>query len=155
MGQMGSYSLDCYDYRTHAVLKVGHEEKLIRTENMKSTNMTTNTNIKNTQKTYPRTYSICQSRTWDNNISPCQCFSPETRFDITLGLDESFIFDPINYGMTLYMDDDHEDDENRFQGWLICFYKKWTYCKLVSLSVVLPLQVFPSLLPRSLSSCNS
>ena len=32
MGQMGSYSLDCYDYRTHAVRKVGHEEKLIRTE---------------------------------------------------------------------------------------------------------------------------
>ena len=32
MGQMGSYSLDCYDYRTHAVRKVGHWEKLIRTE---------------------------------------------------------------------------------------------------------------------------
>ena len=32
MGQMGSYSLDSYDYRTHAVLKVGHEEKNIRTE---------------------------------------------------------------------------------------------------------------------------
>ena len=26
------YSLDCYDYRTHAVRKVGHWEKLIRTE---------------------------------------------------------------------------------------------------------------------------
>ena len=32
MGQMGSYSLDCYDCRTHAVLKEGHEEKLIRIE---------------------------------------------------------------------------------------------------------------------------
>ena len=32
---MGSYSLDCYDYRTHAVLKVGHKKKLIRTEHEK------------------------------------------------------------------------------------------------------------------------
>ena len=29
---MGSYPLDCHDYRTHAVLKGEHEEKLICTE---------------------------------------------------------------------------------------------------------------------------